>query len=277
RAAPCASAAVRLLVNKTSVLIAPTRQLTCAPSGPHPPWEIATRIKTPMSPPKSIVSPARNTHIPSLPISKLVGTSCGAWAIPISTAEFAIRFRSTLRGAGLRRCCLRSPILFHPGHAILIWPAYDRRYGVEVLMRWRRVRGPFKRGGMPRIRRSLRAAEHAQEEVQQEWYLPGDYDQQADGCNYVQRLERFVVGVNGRQIDSPLAAADADQEERNEYRVEADPCENEVDLAQSFIHHSAEHLREPIVDPAKARDDGRRHERVVEMGDYKIGVVQVDV
>ena len=100
---------------------------------------------------------------------------------------------------------------------------------------------------------------------------------QADGCNYVQRLERFVVGVNGRHIDSALAAAQADQEERNKYQVEADPGENEVHLAQGFIHHSAEHLREPIVDSAKSRDDGRRHKGVVEMRDYKIGVMQVDI
>src|SRR5208337_3334459 len=212
-----------------------------------------------MSPPKSIVSPARNTHIPSLPISKLVGTSCGAWAIPISTAEFAIRFRSTLRGACLHRCCLRSPILFHPGHAILVWPAHDRRYGVEVLMRRRRIRGPFKCGGVPWIRRSLRATEHAQEKVHQERDLPGDYDKQSDGCDHVQRLERFVVGVNGRHIDPALAAAQADQEERNKYQVETDPGENEMQLTQGLIHHPAEHLREPVVDPAKSRDNGGRH------------------
>src|ERR1035437_6836625 len=129
-----------------NVLIAPRRQLTYAPSDPHPPWEIPTRIKTPRWSPKSIVSPARNTHIPILPSSKLADTSCGAWVIPISTAEFVIRLRSpahcyanhslqdriapsTPGGAGFHRCGLRSPILFHSPHAILVLPRHAPRRG----------------------------------------------------------------------------------------------------------------------------------------------------
>ena len=144
-------------------------------------------------------------------------------------------------------------------------------------MRRGRIGGPFKRVGMPRIRRSLRAAEHAYEKVHQERDLPGYYDQQADGCNHVQRLERLVVGINLQHVDSALAAAQADKEERNKNQVEADPGEDEVHFSPGLIHHPAEHLREPVIDPAKSCDDRGRYESVVEMRDYKIAVVQIDV
>ena len=48
-------------------------------------------------------------------------------------------------------------------------------------------------------------------------------------------------------------------------------------LPKVVVHHPAKHLREPVVDAAKTRDDNGRHKGVVEMRDYKIAIVQIDI
>ena len=50
-----------------------------------------------------------------------------------------------------------------------------------------------------------------------------------------------------------------------------------MDFAPSLVHLSPEHFREPIIDRRESGYDGDRHKCVVEMSQYKIGVMQIDI
>src|SRR5690606_12784722 len=78
-------------------------------------------------------------------------------------------------------------------------------------------------------------------------------------------------------VDAAVLTGGAENEKRQKDSVESDNRAPEVDLAPEVVHLSTEHLREPIVDRSKGGDDRDRHERVVEVGQHEIGVVQIDI
>ena len=59
--------------------------------------------------------------------------------------------------------------------------------------------------------------------------------------------------------------------------VEKDECEEEVDLAQSFVHHATKHFRVPMVDRPKNAHSGTGEQNVVKMGHNKVSVVDKNI
>src|SRR5437870_13532689 len=63
---------------------------------------------------------------------------------------------------------------------------------------------------------------------------------------------------------------------RKKGAVKKNVSQYEMNLAQFFVHHPAEHLGEPIVDGGEQREDDPC-DNVMEMGDDKIRVVDEDI
>src|SRR5208282_1648196 len=66
-------------------------------------------------------------------------------------------------------------------------------------------------------------------------------------------------------------------EERDEDGIETHEREEEVNLAQRLVHHSAEHLREPVIETCEATEERHREKRIVEMRDDEVSAVQKNV
>jgi len=64
---------------------------------------------------------------------------------------------------------------------------------------------------------------------------------------------------------------------RDEDEVERDDRQPEVNLAERLVQHPPEHLREPEGHSREGPDDRDREERVVEVGEHEVRVVEVDV
>ena len=78
-------------------------------------------------------------------------------------------------------------------------------------------------------------------------------------------------------VDAPVLSPHPQHEQRQEDQVEGDDRSPEVDLPEAVVQHPPEHLREPIGERGKGADDGDREERVVEVGQDEIRVVEEDV
>src|SRR5206468_1400433 len=63
----------------------------------------------------------------------------------------------------------------------------------------------------------------------------------------------------------------------DENRVYSNEGEEEVNLAQTFVHHLAKHLGEPEISPGEHPEDCRHTHDQVEVANYEGGVVQRNV
>src|SRR5579871_3848409 len=59
--------------------------------------------------------------------------------------------------------------------------------------------------------------------------------------------------------------------------VEADENEPEGNLSEPLVQEATRHLRKPVVDPGEDREYGPAEDRVVEVGDDEVGVVELPV
>ena len=62
-----------------------------------------------------------------------------------------------------------------------------------------------------------------------------------------------------------------------ERTITRDKGQGKVNLAQAVVHHSAEHLREPVIDAGEQSHQAARKEHVMQVGDDEIGVVNGDI
>src|SRR5579863_9919369 len=65
--------------------------------------------------------------------------------------------------------------------------------------------------------------------------------------------------------------------EGHEDAVCADKGKPEVNLAQSLVHHAAEHFREPEVRSAENAENGRNRHHQMEVSHHEVGGVKHDV
>src|SRR5205807_10286554 len=63
----------------------------------------------------------------------------------------------------------------------------------------------------------------------------------------------------------------------HENRVRAHEREPEMQLRQRFVHHAAEHLREPIIRCCEYSEDRRHAHNQMKVRDHEIALAQVDV
>src|SRR6185312_10062677 len=64
---------------------------------------------------------------------------------------------------------------------------------------------------------------------------------------------------------------------RPEDKVCANECNKEVDVAKCIIHHTAKHLRKPVIDAGKHTEEGRYTHYYMEVGDHEVCIVQMDI
>ena len=69
-------------------------------------------------------------------------------------------------------------------------------------------------------------------------------------------------------------SSEAGREQREERQVEEDEAWPEVDLAERLVQLEADHLRQPVVDPAEEREDEPAHDRVVEVRHHEVAAVR---
>ena len=144
------------------------------------------------------------------------------------------------------------------------------------MWRWRR-NGPFEGRRFPRIVGRLRTLEHAPEEIEIEDYLGhhgdnrGDRDKQHQAVRVLQKLVLIETRVAARH------AQQAHRVEWDEDRVNADERDPEVNFAQAFIHHAAEHLRKPEISSGKHSEDRGHTHHQVKVRRYEIGIVKEKV
>ena len=64
---------------------------------------------------------------------------------------------------------------------------------------------------------------------------------------------------------------------RPEDQVGADECNPEMDIGQCVVEVTSKHLREPVVNTGKHAKEGCNTHYNVEVGDHKIGIMQVNI
>ncbi len=103
------------------------------------------------------------------------------------------------------------------------------------------------------------------------------HDDGTDGHELVHRHEVFEVGVDVGIGIASWHAGDPEHVHGEEGAIEADEGEEEVNLAESFVHHPSEHLGEPERYGSEDAEKCGSKEHVVKVGDDEVGVVDVDV
>src|ERR1700722_4952402 len=138
----------------------------------------------------------------------------------------------------------------------------------------RRVRDPFKSGGVPRILAGDRAVLEAPEKIENENKLRGSGDEGGIGHKHMRGLQSSAVRGAGSIRVAAYAACQADEMHGHEDAVGAHKSEPEVKLAQRFAHHAAEHLRKPEICGGENPEDGSHAHHQMEVRDYVIGSVE---
>ena len=64
---------------------------------------------------------------------------------------------------------------------------------------------------------------------------------------------------------------------REEIEVSTDKCQDKVELAQTFVVHTARHFREPVVESGIDAHHRGSVNHIVKMTDNKISVVDMDI
>src|SRR6266851_1789624 len=78
-------------------------------------------------------------------------------------------------------------------------------------------------------------------------------------------------------VYAPLVAGDSGDEQRNENHVKRDDRAPEMNFPERLIEHAAKHFRVPESESGKNGNDGDGDERVMEVRDQEIRVVQINI
>ena len=81
----------------------------------------------------------------------------------------------------------------------------------------------------------------------------------------------------GPGIISSWKAGDTNVVHREKDHIDTDKRDPKVDVSQPVIHQPAKHLGEPMVYSSQHAKEGRATHHQMEMGHYKIGIVQLNV
>src|SRR5579864_5094572 len=144
----------------------------------------------------------------------------------------------------------------------------------KVIGRRRRIRGPLKCPGVPRIAAGRLTAEIGPGQVSQEDQNPSSLEENSDGHDQVPRVPTTARLIG---IDSSRHAQQSWDMHEVECQVEADDENPEVQLAERLVVHLSRHLREPVVKGSEETEDNTANNHVVKMRDYEIRVPQVPV
>src|SRR5579862_6206699 len=163
-------------------------------------------------------------------------------------------------------------------HSELIGIVEDFRQLIAkiVVRRWRGGSAPLQGRRLPWIVRRRLAPEATMNQVVDEDQLYRAGKESRDGDEAMQRNQWLQIVVN-----ECLVAADISREtqvmERHEDRVGSNEAEPEMQLAQSFVHHAAEHLGEPEIGSGKNSKHGRYTHDHMEVANHEVSGMQHDV
>src|SRR5579864_2689737 len=124
---------------------------------------------------------------------------------------------------------LRAVVLCRPGHRVVVRPPVhhrERRPPVAV-RRWR-GRAPLEGVGVPRVLPADRAAEHAAEEVVDEYELRRAQHEGGQGDERVDRPRVAEERVGAGVVQPPAVPHEPEEVHREERRVNAEEREEEV-------------------------------------------------
>src|SRR2546426_10481725 len=77
-------------------------------------------------------------------------------------------------------------------------------------------------------------------------------------------------------VNTPHLAANADNMHREEDGVNTDETQQEMNLAERFVHEAAEHLGEPEIHPRECREQGSDRHHKVEVGHQKKSILELN-
>src|SRR5690606_5090939 len=173
---------------------------------------------------------------------------------------------------------LRNEIFLGTGLGIVIRPTRNRGNltGPVAMSRLDR-RGPLQRSRSPWILARPSAPIHAIEEVEYKDKLCKEGDDSRNGHEHVQVGELIGKVKVCEAIVPSRESCDADVMHGEEHQVNTHKRQPEVNVAQSIVHHSTEHLREPVIDSGNHTEEGRRSHYQVEVCHNKVGIVDLDI
>lgn len=176
------------------------------------------------------------------------------------------------------RDVLRNEIYIVTRLAVIVWPTIyvrdlTRPVSVDVLHR----RCPFEGCGFPRVHFCLLAVENAAEEVEKEHNLEHTSNEGESRDEYIHILkviEQWEVCV---RVVTTWKTCQSDEVHREENPVRTDRCDPEVNITHILVKHAPEHSRIPVVNPGEHSVKGRDTHYKVEVGNYEIRIVNVDI
>ena len=154
---------------------------------------------------------------------------------------------------------------------------HHRRASAKIVARRRSRRRPLQSSRLPRIVARLRSLEHAPEQVEQEHKLNGDSHECRIGHKCLQRNQLSLISHFGELRVAPRLARQSQIMHRHENRIRAGEGDEEMNLSQPLIHHSAQHLREPIIRSSEDSEDRRNSHDQMEMANHEVSVVQGNI
>src|SRR5690606_6567289 len=110
------------------------------------------------------------------------------------------------------------------------------------------IGSPFQCSRSPWVHRSLFTFENAIEEIvsEQELCSKGKYRSYGDERIHIREDARKVVA--SKLIITTWEPGNTYVVHRNEYHIQPNECEPEMNLPQGIVHHFPVHFREPVVD-----------------------------
>lgn len=138
--------------------------------------------------------------------------------------------------------------------------------------------GPFQGSCFPWVLRShLPTFENAVEEVEDEQQLGSKYYDHHNTDKVVQWLELVERSPVGVIVIPSWHTGHTFVVHWPEDQVSTNQRDPEVDVTQCIVHKATIHFREPVVNTGKHTEEGRYTHYYVEVRDYEVGIVQVNI
>src|SRR5260370_9115210 len=155
---------------------------------------------------------------------------------------------------------------------IVVWLPGNFRCDVEIFRWWRRIGYPLEARRRPRVLPGTFAVAHGPSQVNHRQKIAERENRSARGGQHVEHLEFRRIGVIAARHSEV-----AKNELREERKMEADKQGASRNPRQHFRIEPAVYFWPPEVNAADVTHDRAAHHDVVEMGDHKVGVMNMNV
>src|SRR5438270_8507342 len=146
-------------------------------------------------------------------------------------------------------------------------PTLNHRDGGEVIGGRRRIRGPLKGPGVPRIASGGLTAEIGPDQVSQEDQNSDSLEENSDGHDEVPRVPTTARLIG---VDPSRHAQQSRDMHEVEGKMEADYEKPEMQLTERLAVHLPRHLRKPVIKGAEKSEENAADNHIVKMRDHEI-------